>query len=94
MFAVKRVLPPFYHRRSHLSLRTGHDPRKSQRTLFTSAVETLAEEFLDLALALPFPSSLPPYSTTIILFTVASRLAFTVPISVWVRVCDISPIPC
>ncbi|KIM90894.1 hypothetical protein PILCRDRAFT_811390 [Piloderma croceum F 1598] len=85
MFAAKRVLPPFYHRRSRLLLRTGHGPRKSLRTVFTSAVEPLAEGFLDLALTLPFPSSLPLYSTTIILFTVVSRLAFTVPISIWAQ---------
>src|ERR1700735_2812694 len=40
--------------------------------------------FLDLAIALPWPSSLPPYSSTIILLTVASRLSATVPFSVWV----------
>jgi hypothetical protein len=87
MFAARRLhFRPLHHRRPHLSLRPSYVPRKSQRTLFTSAVETLAEEFLDLALALPLPSSLPPYSTTIILFTVVSRLAFTLPFSIWVRV--------
>jgi inner membrane protein COX18 len=48
---------------------------------FTSAIQG---GFLDLAVALPWPSSFPPYSSTIILLTVVSRLAFTVPFSVWV----------
>ena len=48
---------------------------------FTSSIY---DGFLDLAIALPWPSSFPPYSSTIILLTVASRLALTVPFSVWV----------
>lgn len=87
MFAARRVrLHSFHHRCSHLPSRTGYEvSRRSHRTLFTSAVETLSEGFLDLALALPFPPSLPPYSTTIILFTVVSRLAFTLPFSIWAQ---------
>lgn len=86
MLVARRVrLPPLHHRCSRLPPRPSHDvPRRSQRTLFTSAVETLSEGFLDLAIALPFPPSLPHYSTTIILLTVVSRLAFTLPISIWV----------
>jgi len=38
-----------------------------------------------LAVGLPFPPSLPAYSTTIILFTVVSRLAFTLPFSIWAQ---------
>ncbi|KAI9466898.1 60Kd inner membrane protein-domain-containing protein [Lactarius psammicola] len=49
---------------------------------FTSSI---CDGFLDLAIALPWPSSLPPYSSTIILLTVASRLALTVPFSVWAK---------
>ncbi|KAH9006942.1 60Kd inner membrane protein-domain-containing protein [Lactarius hatsudake] len=41
--------------------------------------------FLDLAIALPWPASFPPYSSTIILLTIASRLALTVPFSVWAK---------
>src|SRR6202044_37144 len=87
MFAARRVrLHSFHHRCSHLPSRTGYEvSRRPHRTLFTSAVETLSEGFLDLSLALPFPPLLPPYSTTIILFTVVSRLAFTLPFSIWVR---------
>jgi inner membrane protein COX18 len=48
---------------------------------FTSAIQN---GFLDLAIALPWPTSFPPYSSTIILLTVVSRLALTVPFSVWV----------
>ena len=44
----------------------------------------LSEGFLDLAVALPYPQSWPPYASTVILLTVVTRLAFTVPISVWV----------
>jgi hypothetical protein len=47
--------------------------------------ETFTEGFLDLAIALPYPESFPPYSTTIILVAVVSRLLFTVPVSIWVR---------
>ncbi|KAH9977905.1 hypothetical protein BGW80DRAFT_1435593 [Lactifluus volemus] len=43
----------------------------------------LADGFLDFALALPWPPSFPPYSSTIILLAVVSRLAFTIPFSVW-----------
>lgn len=39
-----------------------------------------------MAIALPLPPEWPAYSTTIILVTVVSRLAFTVPFSVWVCV--------
>jgi hypothetical protein len=48
---------------------------------FTSAIQ---DGFLDLAIALPWPPSFPPYSSTIILLTVVSRLALSVPFSVWV----------
>lgn len=47
-------------------------------------MQSLCDGFLDLAIALPLPPSLPPYSTTIILVTVVTRLAL-LPVSVWVR---------
>ena len=47
-------------------------------------VQGLCDGFIDLALALPIPPSLPPYSSTIIILTLVSRLAL-VPISIWVR---------
>ena len=50
----------------------------------TEAVQQASNGFLDLALAIPFPEYIPPYSGTIILLTVASRLVFTVPFSIWV----------
>jgi hypothetical protein len=46
-------------------------------------VQSLCDGFLDLAIALPFPPSVPAYSATIILVTVASRLALF-PIALWV----------
>jgi len=57
---------------------------RQRRTFFSSTIQTLSDQFLDLAVALPYPPSLPAYSTTIILVTVASRLILTVPFSVWV----------
>jgi hypothetical protein len=48
------------------------------------SLERLSQEFLDLAVALPLPTSLPPYSTTIFLVAVFTRLVFTVPASIWV----------
>jgi inner membrane protein COX18 len=46
-------------------------------------IQNICDGFLDLALALPLPPTLPAYSTTIILVTLLSRLAF-LPISIWV----------
>lgn len=46
-------------------------------------VQGLCDGFIDLALALPIPPSLPPYSSTIILVTIVTRLAL-LPISIWV----------
>ncbi|KAI0921844.1 hypothetical protein AcW2_006696 [Taiwanofungus camphoratus] len=57
----------------------------STRKFVSSAVQGLSEGFLDLAIALPLPSNLPPYSTTIILVTAVTRLVFTVPFSVWAK---------
>ncbi|KAF8505657.1 60Kd inner membrane protein-domain-containing protein [Russula emetica] len=54
-----------------------HRPRQ-----FTSAIQN---GFLDLAIALPWPTSFPPYSSTIILLAVVSRLVLTVPFSVWAK---------
>jgi mitochondrial inner membrane protein COX18 len=54
------------------------------RTFTSDAIQKASEGFLDLALAIPFPEYIPPYSGTIILLTVATRLVFTVPFSIWV----------
>lgn len=63
-----------------------HQP--TQRRLFWSDIYNgltpAANEFLDLATALPFPPSLPPYASTIVLGTVLLRLAF-LPTVLWVR---------
>lgn len=56
-----------------------------RRTFISSALQGLSDGFLDLAIALPFPPGWPPYASTIILVTVATRLVFTVPFSVWAR---------
>ncbi|KAF8165260.1 60Kd inner membrane protein-domain-containing protein [Crassisporium funariophilum] len=46
------------------------------------SLQPFCDGFLDLALALPLPPSLPPYATTIILVTLVSRFAL-LPISIW-----------
>lgn len=56
---------------------------QSRRSFVT--LDVLKDGFLDLAIALPIPPSWPAYSTTIILCTVLTRLAFTVPFSIWVN---------
>ncbi|EJF61190.1 hypothetical protein DICSQDRAFT_60851 [Dichomitus squalens LYAD-421 SS1] len=56
-----------------------------RRTFIASTIQSLSDGFLDLAIALPYPSGWPPYSCTIILVTVVTRLAFTVPFSVWAK---------
>lgn len=55
---------------------------QSRRTFVS--LDILKDGFLDLAIALPIPPSWPAYSTTIILCTLLTRLAFTVPFSLWV----------
>lgn len=70
MFVARRV--------ARLTTLRHFPPGKRQ---FTSSIY---DGFLDLAIALPWPSSFPPYSSTIILLAVTSRLALTVPFSVWV----------
>ncbi|KAJ7764973.1 60Kd inner membrane protein-domain-containing protein [Mycena maculata] len=47
-------------------------------------IQSLCDGFLDLAVALPFPPSVPAYSATIILVTVASRLVIF-PVALWGR---------
>ncbi|KAJ7179043.1 60Kd inner membrane protein-domain-containing protein [Mycena filopes] len=49
-------------------------------------IQSLCDGFLDLAVALPYPPSVPAYSTTIILVTVASRLVLF-PVALWSRNC-------
>ncbi|KAJ7283551.1 60Kd inner membrane protein-domain-containing protein [Mycena rebaudengoi] len=56
-------------------------PRPLSHRLFT---QSLCDGFLDLAIALPFPPSVPPYSATIILITIASRLVLF-PVALWGR---------
>ncbi|KAI1795182.1 60Kd inner membrane protein-domain-containing protein [Ganoderma leucocontextum] len=57
----------------------------SRRTFISPAIHSLSEGFLDLATALPYPPDWAPYSCTIILVTVVTRLAFTVPFSIWAK---------
>ncbi|KAH9482736.1 hypothetical protein JR316_0004836 [Psilocybe cubensis] len=45
-------------------------------------VQSVCNGFLDLALALPIPPSLPTYSTTIIIVTLVTRFAL-LPVSIW-----------
>ncbi|KAF9818317.1 hypothetical protein IEO21_02832 [Rhodonia placenta] len=58
---------------------------RSSRKFASAAIQSLTDGFLDLAIALPLPPGLPPYSTTIILVTAVSRLIFTVPFSIWAK---------
>ncbi|KAF9446952.1 hypothetical protein P691DRAFT_672518 [Macrolepiota fuliginosa MF-IS2] len=62
-------------------------PAPPQRRFFWSEIYNgltpAANEFLDLAIALPFPQSFPPYASTIILATVLLRLTF-LPTVLWV----------
>lgn len=57
-----------------------HARQPSNKRFF---VQSLCDGFLDLAIALPFPPSVPSYSATIILVTVASRVALF-PLALWV----------
>ncbi|KAJ6628718.1 60Kd inner membrane protein-domain-containing protein [Mycena sp. CBHHK59/15] len=77
MLAVRSGLPP----RRILQLGRVRLCPPSDRRFF---VQSLCDGFLDLAIALPFPPSVPPYSATIILVTVASRLLLF-PVAVWSR---------
>ncbi len=64
-----------------------HRPLR-RRLFWSDGYNTLtpaANEFLDLATALPFPPSFPPYASTVILGSVFLRLAF-LPTVLWVRV--------
>jgi hypothetical protein len=63
------------------ALKAAHHSHLSNRRYF---VQGLCDGFMDLALVLPIPHSLPPYSSTIILLTIVTRLAL-LPISIWVR---------
>lgn len=47
-------------------------------------LQAASQGFLDIALALPLPPSLPPYSTAIILATIASRVVI-LPAYIWSR---------
>ncbi|KAJ7180191.1 60Kd inner membrane protein-domain-containing protein [Mycena crocata] len=47
-------------------------------------IQSLSDGFLDLAIALPYPPSIPPYSATIILVAVTSRLLLF-PLALWGR---------
>jgi len=62
------------------ALKAAHRSNLSNHRYFV--VQGLCDGFMDLALALPIPPSLPPYSSTIILLTIFTRLAI-LPISIW-----------
>lgn len=63
-------------------------PRHTQRRFFWSelydGLTPAANEFLDLAIALPYPPTWSAYASTIILTTVLLRLTF-LPSVIWVR---------
>ena len=76
---LRRPLPFTRHATRRATLRL-----KERRTFFASTIQVLSDQFLDLAVTIPYPASLPAYSTTIILVTFVSRLILTVPFSIWV----------
>ncbi|KAJ7638914.1 hypothetical protein FB45DRAFT_1023658 [Roridomyces roridus] len=59
-------------------------PRCRQPSNKRFFIQSLCDGFLDLAIALPYPPSVPAYSTTIIVVTVASRVALF-PLALWGR---------
>ncbi|KAJ7498818.1 60Kd inner membrane protein-domain-containing protein [Mycena latifolia] len=75
MLAARSRLPPRWLPRSI------HARQPLNRRFF---IQSLCGGFLDLAIALPLPPSVPAYSATIILVTVASRLALF-PVALWAR---------
>ncbi|KZW03770.1 hypothetical protein EXIGLDRAFT_758096 [Exidia glandulosa HHB12029] len=58
--------------------------RPQRRTLIVEHFAAAADQFIDLSLALPYPTDWPPYASTIILITVVSRLA-VLPVSIWAK---------
>lgn len=83
MLARRAARPGCTLRRTCQQPQFGLCLNQSRRTFVS--LDVLKDGFLDLATALPIPPSWPAYSTTLILCTVLTRLAFTVPFSVWVN---------
>lgn len=86
MFALTRARPSSGVLNTlHPSIRRQNIPcrRFSLLNIYNESILKVGEGFLDLSLALPIPPSLPPYSTTIILFAAVSRIALF-PITLWV----------
>lgn len=83
MLARYAARPVCVLRRAYYQPQLGRSLNQPRRTFVS--LDFLKDGFLDLAIALPIPPSWPAYSTTIILCTVLTRLAFTVPFSVWVN---------
>jgi len=79
MLALRRT-----HRLSLFRCHPRHGQGPVHRRRFMQGV---CDAFLDLAIALPFPAALPPYSTTIILTTVVARVAL-LPVAIWVGQCQ------
>ena len=78
--------------RVHSSLKPLSRKIGKPRAFTTDVIQQASEGFLDLALAIPFPEYIPPYSGTIILLTIASRAIFTLPFSIWVSQSNGSPV--
>lgn len=80
------LIRPFSYTRSTCTTKHLVRPTAHKRTLWSASdLQTLTSGFFDLATALPYPLSWPPYASTIILTTVISRIVFTLPGSIWVR---------
>ncbi len=63
--------------------RAYHLSRAHARRLPPQRRGFITDAFLDLATALPYPTSWPPYSTTIILGTILVRIGI-LPVAIWV----------
>ncbi|KAK0468233.1 60Kd inner membrane protein-domain-containing protein [Desarmillaria tabescens] len=70
-------------RTCHRGLRLASHPHHGFRAPTSRRdLSSVANSFLDFATAIPYPTSLPPYSSTIILVTVLTRIAL-LPIATW-----------
>jgi len=57
---------------------------RQRRTYLTEILAPMANQVIDLSLALPWPADWPPYASTIILLALIQRTAL-LPIALWVR---------
>ena len=68
-----------------------HSRNFQRRGFISETIGSLGNGFVDLALASPFAPTFPAYTSTIVVLTLVSRMAITLPVSVWVRVSKFWP---